>query len=270
VDDTVEMLRDEFPWVQIVASDINLGFGKGNNRAFQLARGEYVLILNPDTILLPGTLHTLLARIQDDHEIGIVGPILRSENGEPQWACARRSYNLLIAVAVDILRVTRLPLVGESILRTLVQSYDFGQVQDVEAISGAAMLVRRSALLYIGGFNEEYMHCGEDLALCYSLRKAGWRIQYLPTATVIHHSHASSRQAIARTTVEAMISNYLLLKRTRGSFEALTFRLMLWILMLPELCAKIACLCLRGPKQRGRLRACFQIILGVIRWQAPE
>ena len=229
-DESVAMLRSEFPWVGVIANPTNLGYARASNQGLRLARASRVLFLNPDTVVVRGALEILLRFLEEHPEAGMLGPSLWIEDGTFQETSARVLPTVGRLVAVDVFRLGTLPLFGRWFHRRLVSPYDFDLVQEVQAISGAAMLVRRDLLVERGGFGECFIHCGEDLDLCYRIRRAGWRIFFVPGARIVHLRGRSARQAPVWTLVNGAISIQRYLDRCFGGGSARLYRLALqWI-----------------------------------------
>jgi len=223
-DNSVEMLRTRYPWVRLIANEDNRGFARANNQAIQQTRGRFVLILNPDTVVRDGAIQTLIQFLEEHADVGMVGPRLLDAEGNLGMMCARRFYSLSAALWVDALRFDALPSIGPRIFRRLMCPYDYCKVQDVEAISGAAMLVRRELLQDLDGFGDVFLHSGEDVDLCDRVRAAGWRICYTPEASIIHLGGRSTVQASVRPSMNAVLSVEVYFARCRSRWQALLYR----------------------------------------------
>ena len=232
-DDTLEMLRARFPWVRVIANRENCGFAQANNQGIALARGRFLMLLNPDTIVAAGALRVLFDFLTSRPAAGAVGPYLPGPNGKPGFCSARRSYSLAAALFIDALRLKPVPLIGPFLYRWLVAPYDYQQTQCVEAISGAAMLARRELLQSLGGFGETFLHGGEDLDLCFRIRKAGWEIWYDVDAVIMHLGGESSKKAQVRTTVNVAISNQQFFNRCHGAWQGLAYRCIVQVVVVP-------------------------------------
>ena len=196
-DGTVAAVRAAFPEAQLIEGHGNIGFPAANNLALARARGRYVLFLNPDTELHDGTLEASVAALDGDPSIGMVGCRLVYPDGKTQYESARRAYRLG-DIAFEALWLhmffPRHPLFA----RQLMGDWDHLGERDVEAISGAFMLVRREAAIAVGGLPEDLFMYHEDLSFCLRLRAAGWRIRYLGDVTATHYSGQSSSVSPAR------------------------------------------------------------------------
>jgi GT2 family glycosyltransferase len=266
-DESVAMLRREFPWVRLIANTTNLGYARASNQGLRLATASRVLLLNPDTIVTRGALGLLLRFLEDHPEVGMLGPSLWNEDGTFQETSARVLPTVGRLVAIDVFRLSALPLVGRWFHRRLISPYDEGVVQEVQAISGAAMLVRRDLLVKGGGFGECFIHCGEDLDLCYRVRRAGWRIFFVPGARVVHLRGRSARQAPVWTLVNAAISIQCYLERCFGGGSARLYRLALqWIDVPATLLIGLIKTVLR-LRPSGDLRVRLQYARGIWTWR---
>lgn len=199
VDGTVESLAPEFPEVQFLAMDRNLGFSIGCNRGAALAKGEWILFLNPDTVVLPGTFREMRQFVEHHPELGIAGCRIVDGDGNLQLACRR---------SIPTPKITFQRLSGLSILfprsrslgRYNLTYLDPAGSYQVEAVSGSFLLIRTEAFREVQGFDEIFFLYGEDLDLCLRVAKAGWEIWYHGSAHIVHHKgqSAASRPLGAR------------------------------------------------------------------------
>ena len=181
-DGTVEMARDEFPDVELIASERNLGFSAANNLAIRRGRATFVLALNPDTALTPGALDQLVALMDSEPSIGICGCRLELADGTLDHA-SKRSFPTLLGALGHFTGVGR-----RAGARDALAQYRAPQVEagPVDAVNGAFMLMRRRALDEVGLFDEGFWMYMEDLDLCYRFAERGWTTWYDPTVTVMH------------------------------------------------------------------------------------
>jgi GT2 family glycosyltransferase len=224
-DGTCEMLREAFPQVQLIASDQNLGFTRGNNRGLEQAHGRYLLLLNPDTEIRPGALAQLIDYLQTHPQTGMVGPQLLNSDGSLQPS--RRRFPTL-----PILFLESTWLQGLAPRRLLRHFYledrPADQEQEVDWITGAAMLIPRPVLEQVGGLDEGFFMYSEELDWCRRIRAAGWTIAYLPTAQIVHHEGKSSEQVTAARHIYFQSSKVRYTRKYHGPLAAETLRL--WLL----------------------------------------
>jgi N-acetylglucosaminyl-diphospho-decaprenol L-rhamnosyltransferase len=175
-DGTAEMVEAEFPEARLTRAGSNLGFSAANNLAIRASGAPYVLVLNPDTRILPGALDRLLSLMDEREEIGISGPKLVLEDGLLDHA-AKRSFPTPTGALAHFAGM-------ES--QYLARELGPDQAGPVDAVNGAFMLIRRAALDQVGSFDEGYWMYMEDLDLCYRFAEAGWTTWYEPSATAVH------------------------------------------------------------------------------------
>lgn len=192
-DGSVEMVRTEFPKVHLLASAVNLGFAGGNNFAAKLAQGRYLFLLNPDTTVPPGTLHTLVAYADAHPEIGALGPQLRNPDGTHQRSCWRGRPGLGMAL-MDALYLWKLPWIP-FVQQSEYRAEELQTARSVGHLLGAALMLRRAAWDQVGALDENYFLFLEETDWCLRAERAGWKIVYLPDAHIIHYGQQSMRQA---------------------------------------------------------------------------
>ncbi len=183
----------------LLATGRNLGYGAGANRGLAAVElGEYALVSNADLVVHPGALGPLEAALDEHPEWAIVGPRIMTPEGEP-YPSARMFPAPWVAAGHALL--------GALFPRNrFTRRYRTPDLQDepteVDWVSGACFLARRSALEAIGGFDESYFMFAEDMDLCWRARAAGWRVGFEPAAAVTHHHGISRRQHPYRMALE--------------------------------------------------------------------
>ncbi|MFO0947988.1 MAG: glycosyltransferase family 2 protein [Planctomycetota bacterium] len=190
-DGSVAMLEKEFPGVRLIANPHNPGFGKANNQALPLCRGKYILLLNPDTVILDHALDKMLARMEGEPSIGALGCRLLNGDGTLQrWTGG--SFPTLWTVACHYFFLSQLLPRGFRPASLYLDS-DVPSSIDVDWVSGACLLLRREEVGdYI--FDDAFFMYGEDMELCHRLKKAGQRVVYMPEVSIIHYQGASMKQ----------------------------------------------------------------------------
>jgi GT2 family glycosyltransferase len=181
-DGTVEMVEEEFPEVELIASDENLGFSKANNLVIRRGSAPYVLALNPDTLMTGGALDQMLELMEQKPEVGISGCWLELPDGSFDHA-ARRSFPTPLGALAHFTRIGRWKKAPARLAQYRAPEVESGPV---DAVNGAFMLMRRKALDEVGLFDEGYWMYMEDLDLCYRFAQAGWITWYDPAVKVIH------------------------------------------------------------------------------------
>lgn len=190
-DGTVEAVEKEFSKVILIANVENLGFAKANNIALKLAKGKYILVLNPDTKLLPDTLSTMIKFMSDHDDVGIATCKIELPNGKLDRDC-RRHFPTPWRAFTHFSGLSKI-FSGSK----LVDQYYYGYLPDdreieVDACVGAFMMVQKKAIEEVGYFDEDFFFYGEDLDWCWRFREKGYKIMYTPITKIIHHKGASS------------------------------------------------------------------------------
>ena len=193
-DDSIPYLKSRFPLVHFIANTVNLGFGKANNQAVRVAQGEYILFLNPDTIVAEDTFTKCIAYLDAHQGVGALGP--RLIDGKGKFAPdAKKSFPTLSVAIFKTLGLHKLFPKNAYLNRYYAAHINEWETAQVEALSGCCMFVRASVLPNIGGAFDEsfFMYC-EDVDLNYRINKAGYLNMYFPEATVLHFKGESTKK----------------------------------------------------------------------------
>jgi|WetSurMetagenome_2_1015567.scaffolds.fasta_scaffold05961_5 GT2 family glycosyltransferase len=227
-DGSSEMIRQEFPDVRLIANTENAGFARANNQGIAISRGRYILLLNPDTIVIGKSIPAMAAFLDGNREAGAVGPKIRFPDGTIQYTCARNLPSLLTGF-LDLSGLSYKFPKGRVTGSWQMGYWDHNDERDVDAISGACMMVKREVIDRIGLLDEKYFMYGEDIDWCFRIKRGGWKIRYLPTAEITHFAGQSSR-LYANIVMEDYRSMYRFLKSKDGSFVAVLYRLLAIVL----------------------------------------
>jgi GT2 family glycosyltransferase len=184
-DGTAAMVRDRFPWVQLVASRENLGFARANNLAIERASGASLLLLNPDTVVPRGALVAAVSALEQRSDVGMLGCKLVRPDGSLDHAC-KRGFPTPLSSLYYFSGLTRLRPRSPRFAHYTSGHVDADEAALVDAVNGAFMLVRREALEAVGPMDEDYWLYMEDLDWCYRFWRAGWPVFYWPGTEVVH------------------------------------------------------------------------------------
>jgi hypothetical protein len=196
-DGTVAAVVRHFPDVHVLANTQNVGFPRANNQALHVARGRYVLYLNPDTEVRPGTLGTCIRELEANPDVGLTGCRLEYADGSIQYEGARNAYRFRHLV-YELLYLHMLFPGSRVFGHHRMGDWDHRGTRDVEALNGAFMMAPRELALRVGGLPEDLFMYHEDLSFCLRIRRAGYRIRYLGNVRTIHHCGQSSQRSAAR------------------------------------------------------------------------
>jgi N-acetylglucosaminyl-diphospho-decaprenol L-rhamnosyltransferase len=191
VDGSEEAARAADPDATVLQTGANLGFGTAANRGVEATASDYVLVMNPDTVVEPGTVKALSEALDRDPGLAVVGPRMENVDGTV-YPSVRRFPDLSVALGHAFLGLvwSRNPYTR----RYRMLDWDHDQpAADVDWVGGACLIVRRTAFDVVAGFDEAYFMYVEDVDLCWRLGQAGWRIGYEPAGRVVHALGGSSR-----------------------------------------------------------------------------
>lgn len=193
IDGSVKLIRNKYPEVNVIVNKSNIGFSKANNIALKKAQGKYVLILNPDTVLEEGTFEKLISFCEKDSQVGAVTSKLILTNGKLDDAC-KRSFPTLSVALPRMLGLSKLFPKSKVFAKYNLTYLDENETHEVDSICGAFMFIPANVLSEAGLFDEDYFMYGEDLDLCYSIKKNGYKVFYYPEVTTIHLKGASTQK----------------------------------------------------------------------------
>lgn len=234
-DGSEDMVRKEYPDVKFIQSEENLGFAKANNLAAEYATGNAIVFLNPDTELVGDALRDMVACLEELPNAGIVGPMLLNSDRSIQTSCIQAFPSLLNqALDCEYLRNTfpDWELWGNRVLFR-----GFGDALSVEGISGACLMIRKHVFEAVGRFTSDYFMYGEDIDLCYKVKKSGWLNYYVAQAQVIHHGGQSSASHTDRqfASVQMRESLFIFMHRHRGIGYARLFKIVMGVVAIGRL-----------------------------------
>ncbi|MEY4722850.1 MAG: hypothetical protein RLZZ324_363 [Candidatus Parcubacteria bacterium] len=196
-DGTGEMLAERFPaathpQIRFIQSPVNAGFAAGNNVGIRAAKGEYVMLMNPDIIVKPMAFDAMLAHMDANPDIGALGPKLVKPDGSLDSSCYRFPTR-----AVPLYRRTplgRLAAGRKALSDYLMHDFDREGTTDVDWLLGAVLMVRRSAMEQVGLLDERFFLYFEDTDWCRRFWSAGWRVVYFAGARMVHFHERLSAQ----------------------------------------------------------------------------
>ena len=187
-DGSTDMVRHMFPSTQLVCNTANLGFSRANNQGYSHSRGEYLLFLNSDTLVLEGAIFGMFDYLKTHTKTGIVGPKILDSAQLPT-----RSYMRFLDLKKLFLGSKRLQLFFDvEKNRIHFPSYDYNSTRPTEWLSGACLMTKRNVFEKAGLFDEHFFLYLEDMDFCLQVRKLGFSVIYIPSAQIIHLFGGSS------------------------------------------------------------------------------
>lgn len=171
--------------ITLIKSAQNVGFGRGNNLGVGHAKGKYVFFHNPDVTVQEDSLQKMVDYLEKHHDIGILGPKLMYSSGKIQESCRRNMKWTDLVFKRTFLG--KLPFLKDRVKKYLMEDFDHSKIQDVDLITGAAIMMPREVYDKVGGFDPRYFLFMEDFDLCRMVKKAGFRVVYYPDSVMMHY-----------------------------------------------------------------------------------
>ncbi|MBP1657076.1 MAG: glycosyl transferase family 2 [Bacteroidetes bacterium] len=193
-DGSAGMVRATFPQVRLITNPTNVGFARANNLALKEASGDFILLINPDTIVQEDTFRVMLRFLRDHPEAGLAGCKILNPDGSFQLAC-RRSFPTPWVAFTKIFGLSALFPSSRLFGRYNLTYLDPNKSYPVDAVSGSFMMMTRSAYTRVGGLDETFFMYGEDLDWCYRVRQAGFQVYYVHETQIVHFKGESTRRS---------------------------------------------------------------------------
>ena len=197
----LQILKGNYPKIQIIYNPTNVGFSKANNQAAKIARGKFLFILNPDTILKEQATNSMFSYICTNMATGALGPKVVNPDGSLQYSC-RRYPTLWTGLFNRYSILSRLFPKNRFTSRYLMLDFDHNETSPVDWLSGCCLMIPKSVFEEVNGFDENYFLFNEDVDLCRMIYQAGKEIIYFPEATVIHKISTSNKKTTARVIIQ--------------------------------------------------------------------
>ncbi|NLN76336.1 MAG: glycosyltransferase [Armatimonadetes bacterium] len=233
-----QQFHAEFPNVQLICNAENAGYARGNNQALDLARGDYVLLLNPDTEITANALDTLVEFMDDHPNAGAAGAKLLRPDGAIDRSL--RSFPYPGPIAWEYLGLARIFPRSRFFGAYRMTWFDYDEIIEVDQPMGSALIINVKALKEIGTLDESFPIFFNEVDWLYRTKQAGWNIYFVPDAVVIHHGGSSTKQvrrrAMVRESHRSLLKFYA--KHFKGRICPLTY-------YFTVACIRIS-MCLRG------------------------
>jgi hypothetical protein len=184
-DGTKQFIKENYPSIKLIENQTNLGYSKAMNQGLKVAKGKYLIQLNPDVKINPGTFQSLISWMNNHSDVGICIPKVLNQDGSFQKQC-RRGFARPIEVLSYFLKLDRV-FQNHKVIGNYVKTYlPEDEIAEVDAVSGSCMMIKRELIEDIGFLDERYFAYQEDTDFCFRANKAGWKVYYLPFVSVIH------------------------------------------------------------------------------------
>jgi len=212
MDGSIAAAKGRFPEVKFIQNEINLGFARANNQALSLAKGRYLLLLNPDTQVKKGAIERLISFMDTHPEAGGAGAQLLNSDGSRQNSIAN-----FPSLATELLNKSLLRWFFPSVFPGKERNYP--EPIEVDSVIGACMVVKRDAIEPVGLLDEGYFLFLEETDWCYRMRRTGWKIYHVPQAEIYHFQGKGVEMEKKKARVEYYRSLYRFFKKNRGRLQ---------------------------------------------------
>ena len=193
-DGSVQVIKKRFPKIKLIVNKENVGFGSANNQALKMAEGKFIVLINPDTLVKEDTFKKLLNFFDSTPEAGLAGCKVLNPDGTLQLAC-RRGFPKPWTSFTKVFGLSRVFPKSKLFARYNLTYLDENETYEVDAISGAFMMMRREVYNKIGGFDTKFFMYGEDLDFCYRTQQAGFKVYYFSETEIIHFKGESTKRS---------------------------------------------------------------------------
>lgn len=196
-DDSIAYLKERYPQVKYIANEENVGFGRANNQALEQARGEYTLIINPDTLVSEDTLDVLVEHMDLNPKCGAAGCKILNPDGTfaPE---SRRSVPTIWSASSKVFGLNALFPKSRLFSQYYLSWMHEDEPSQIPVLSGSFMFWRTDLLKKLGGFDERFFMYGEDIDLCYRVQNTDYHIDYVPETSIIHYKGESTKKGDLR------------------------------------------------------------------------
>lgn len=219
-DDSVRIVRTHHPAIKLLVNQSNKGFAKANNQAFRLAQGRYVLMLNPDTVVLNSAVDKLVRFMDERPNAGACGPKNLGPDLSLQYNC--HHFPSLSIVFWEYLQLRRFFPKSRLFGREHMTYWDYDDVREVDWITGCSLVIRKAALEEVGYLDESYFMYSEECDLCLQLKRRGLKTVFCPGASIIHYAGLSAlgqdREKVANRSITSYLfrARYHFFRKNRG------------------------------------------------------
>lgn len=231
-DGSNDAIKELFPFVNIINLDKNIGFGSANNIGFGVVKGEYILLLNPDTQIKDRAIEKSVAYAQEHPEIGVLGCKVLWDSGERQSTLIKfpTLRDIVINSFVPNVFMRKSRLLGKS--RYIGMNFDCEQ--DVDIVAGCFMMLHHTVLDDVGGFDEDFFMFGEEVEWCWRIYQTGRKIRYYPRGTIIHHGGGCSSSLSFRKALLIAKGQLMVFQKTRSTSVSIIANLLMLLRDAPR------------------------------------
>ena len=200
-DNGIKSILKRYPKTQYIKNSKNIGFSRANNQGAKLASGDFLLFINPDTIMIEKAVESMLNHIRSDSSIGVLGPKVLNSDNTIQYSC-RKFPTIWSGLFNRYSLATRFFPNNRHSRDYLMLDYDHNSIRSVDWVSGCCMMISKLTFKKVNGFDENYFLFIEDVDLCQVMKKKGLRVIYFPNATIFHKISSSNARLTPRVIIK--------------------------------------------------------------------
>lgn len=235
VDDSVEMVKKRFPKVVLIENKENVGFSGGNNQAMKISKGRYALLLNNDTEVLPGTFEKMVDFMDKNQDTGVLGCKVFNPDRSLQVSCC--AFPPPTSIWLRDIFLNRILPHNKITSKHNIDAEAHKTEHEVDYVIGACFMVRREVMKQVGLIDEQFFIFAEEIEWAYRIKKAGWKIYYIPVEGIIHYvglttRHHKSREVRERFRLMALRNMFLFYKKHYGSVSMISFKIVTLLKLL--------------------------------------
>ncbi len=263
-DGSAQMVEDEYPQVRLIRNAENRGFAAANNQAITLATGRYLLVLNPDTIVLDGAIAKTVAFADEHPEAGVIGCKILGSDRTLQRSCFM--YHSLLNLLILTSGLHRVFPGSCFFGRERMTWWDYRSVREVQALTGCFMLVRREAISQVGLMDERFFMYAEEMDWCWRMRSNGWKVLYFPHAEIVHLGGSSAALRWEDMLIEQRKSLLLFIEKRQGGVAKWFANVLLLLGTIIRLCYWSCSLPLHSRNVASKLKKRIKLGLSTVKF----
>ena len=225
-DESVEMVRKNFPETVIIQNEQNNGFVKSNNQGIEISKGRYILLLNSDTVILDNAIAKTINFADSHPEAAVVGCKVLNPDKTPQSTMCCKFPSVLNLILSGMF-LDRLFPKNKFFGREGMEWWGKNSISEVDVVSGCYMLVRKEAIDKIGGMDERYFIYSEEVDWCYRFKKSGWKILFTPEPEIIHYGGQTTKQTVEKFKLQYYGSKLIFMRLHKSTLEFLFTRFLI-------------------------------------------
>jgi hypothetical protein len=220
VDGSVALIKADFPQVKIIENHENRGFAAANNQGINCSHGDYILLLNPDTIVLSNSVERMLEFIENHQQAGIVGCKILNPDGSLQSSC--RNFPSLALIFFESMGLHRFFSLSKYFVKSYLRNWAHNEIRMVDSVKGACMMVRRTAIEEVGLLDENYFLYDEEVDWCKRMQEKAWDTFFIPDAQIIHYGEQSTKQEALKNMIQSYRARQQYFQKFYGKITAFT------------------------------------------------